>query len=118
MTPRSVALLALLAFGIASTARPATAQVTVFEGARIIPGDSGAAIENGALLVEGGIITRIGRKGEIALPVGAARIALDGKTVMPAIVSAHVHPGFQKGVSYSAENFTHETVLDDLNRAL
>ena len=96
----------------------ASAQTILFEGARIIPGDGGAAIENGALLVEGGGIARIGRKGEIAPPAGALRIALDGKTVMPAIVSAHVHPGFQKGLSYSAENFTRETVLDDLNRAL
>src|SRR5215470_16271535 len=96
----------------------ASAQTILFEGARIIPGDGGAAIENGALLVEGGVIARIGRKGEIAPPAGAARIALDGKTVMPAIVSAHVHPGFQKGRTYSAANFTRETVLDDLNRAL
>jgi imidazolonepropionase-like amidohydrolase len=118
MSPRSIALVALLVFGVALAAWPATAQVTVFEGARIIPGDGGPAIENGALLVEGDVIARIGRKGEIAPPVGAARIALDGKTVMPAIVSAHVHPGFQKGLSYSAENFTRETILDDLNRAL
>src|SRR5260370_7597266 len=54
----------------------------------------------------------------MVLPAGAARIALDGKTIMPAIVSAHVHPGFQKGLTYSAANFTRETVLDDLNRAL
>ena len=96
----------------------ASAQTILFEGARIIPGDGGAAIENGALLIDGGAIARIGRKGEMTLPAGAARIALDGKTIMPAIVSAHVHPGFQKGLSYSAENFTRETVLADLNRAL
>jgi imidazolonepropionase-like amidohydrolase len=118
MTPRPIVLFALLVFAAALTARTASAQVTLFEGARIIPGDGGAAIENGALLVEGGTITRIGRKGEIALPADANRIALDGKTLMPAIVSAHVHPGFQRGLSYSADNFTRETILDDLNRAL
>ena len=119
MTHRSIALLGLLALAVAlAAARPAAAQNALFEGARIIPGDGAAAIENGALLVEGGVITRIGRNGEIAPPMGAARIALDGKTVMPTIVSAHVHPGFQKGLAYSVENFTRETVLDDLNRAL
>jgi imidazolonepropionase-like amidohydrolase len=97
---------------------PVSAQTVLFEGARIIPGDGGTTIEDGALLVEGGAIARIGRKGEIVPPAGAVRIALDGKTVMPAIVSAHVHPGFQKGLAYSAENFTRETILDDLNRAL
>ncbi len=119
MTRRSIALFGLLAFVVAlAAARPAAAQITLFEGARVIPGDGGAAIESGALLVEGGVIARIGRKGEITPPAGAARIALDGKTIMPAIVSAHVHPGFQKGLTYSAANFTRETVLDDLNRAL
>src|SRR5258707_5380379 len=119
MTRRSIALFGLLAFVVAlAAARPAAAQITLFEGARVIPGDGGAAIESGALLVEGGVIARIGRKGEITPPAGAARIALDGKTIMPAIVSAHVHPGFQKGLTYSAADFTRETVLDDLNRAL
>jgi imidazolonepropionase-like amidohydrolase len=110
--------LLLLALVVTLMARPAAAQVTLFEGARIIPGDGGDVIENGALLVEGGAISLIGRKGEIALPASGVRIALDGKTIMPAIVSAHVHPGFQKGLAYSAANFTRETILDDLNRAL
>src|SRR5215831_8811064 len=118
MSRTSIALFGLLAFVVALAAGPAAAQVTLFEGARIIAGDGGETIENGALLVEGGVITRVGRKGEVAAPAGAVRIALDGKTVMPAIVSAHVHPGFQKGLTYSVENFTRETILDDLNRAL
>jgi hypothetical protein len=37
---------------------------------------------------------------------------------MAAIISTHVHPGFQKGRTYSADNFSRETVLDDLNREL
>src|SRR5262249_1274727 len=98
--------------------RPAAAQNALFEGARIVPGDGGAAIENGALLVEGGAITRIGRKGEIAPPMGAARVALHGETGLPAGVSAHAYPGFQKGITYSVANFTRETILEDLNRAL
>ena len=61
---------------------------------------------------------RVGRKGEIALPVGATRIELGDKTVMPALISTHVHPGFQMGLGYFAENFTRENILDDLNRAL
>jgi len=37
---------------------------------------------------------------------------------VPTLISTHVHPGFQKGASYVAENFGRETVLNDLNRAL
>jgi len=109
----SCALLALVAL-----AAPAAAQTILFEGVRVIPGDGGSAIENAAILVERGVITRIGRNGDVAAPAGAARVDLGGKTVMPPIVSAHVHPGFQKGLTYSAENFTRENIIDDLNRAL
>src|SRR5258708_25326287 len=97
---------------------PASAQSVLVEGARVIPGNGNAAIDNASLLVERGVITRIGRKGDIALPVGGTRVDLDGKTVMPTIISPHVHPGFQKGLTYLAENYTRETIMDDLNREL
>ncbi len=54
----------------------------------------------------------------LQLPPARRRIALAGKTVMPAIISPHVHPGFQRGLSYSADNFTRETILGDLDREL
>ena len=37
---------------------------------------------------------------------------------MPTLINAHGHPGFQRGLTYSADNFTRETIIDDLNRAL
>jgi len=107
--------------GLASVltlALPAVAQTIVFEGARVIPGDGSAAIENAAIVVDRGVIARIGRKGDIGLPAGATTINLDGKTLMPAIISTHVHPGFQKGLTYAAENFTRDNIVGDLNRAL
>ena len=57
-------------------AQPASAQTVLFEDARLIPGDGSAALESSAVLVERGIITRIGRSGEIAAPAGATRIDL------------------------------------------
>jgi imidazolonepropionase-like amidohydrolase len=98
--------------------QPAPAQTVLFEGARVIPGDGRPAIDSAALLVERGTITRIGRNGDIALPAGGTRVDLAGKTVMPAIISTHVHPGFQRGLTYLAENFTRETIMDDLDREL
>jgi imidazolonepropionase-like amidohydrolase len=108
--------LAILAAMLAAHTAPA--QTVLFEGERIIPGDGSPAINNAALLVERGAIARIAQAGEIALPAGGTRVDLTGKTVMPAIISTHAHPGFQKGLTYLAENFTRETILDDLNRAL
>ena len=37
---------------------------------------------------------------------------------MPTLISTHGHPGFQKGVTYVAANYTRDTVMNDLNRAL
>src|SRR5262249_35244919 len=73
---------------------------------------------NAAMLVENGMITRIGAKGSVNAPRAARHVDLTGKTIMPALVDAHGHPGFQRGLTYAAENFTRETILNDLNRAL
>jgi imidazolonepropionase-like amidohydrolase len=104
-------------FAAALAAERAPAQTILFEAGRVIAGD-GSTIEGAAFVVENGTITRIGRKNEITLPAGATRIDLGDKTVMPALISTHVHPGFQMGLGYFAKNFTRENILDDLNRAL
>jgi imidazolonepropionase-like amidohydrolase len=67
------------------------AAVTVYEGARLITGDGSAPVENSAFIVANGRFTAVGRKGELKVPSGAARVDLTGKTVMPAIVDAHKH---------------------------
>jgi imidazolonepropionase-like amidohydrolase len=88
---------------------------TLYEGARLIPGDGSPVIERSALLVDGGRIARIGKPGELQAP---RRVDLSGKTVMPMLIATHVHPGFQRGTTYAASNFSRETVINDLNRAL
>ncbi len=95
-----------------------SASVVLYEGARLIAGDGRAPIEDSAFLVERGTITKVGKKGELSAPTGAGRVNLTGKTVMPGLINAHGHPGFQRGLTYSADNFTRETIIDDLNRAL
>jgi imidazolonepropionase-like amidohydrolase len=65
--------------------------VTVYEGARLIVGDGSAPIPDAAFIVENGRFTAVGRKGQLKVPAGAARVDLTGKTVMPAIVDMHKH---------------------------
>jgi hypothetical protein len=55
------------------------APVTVFEGARLIAGDGSAAIEDSAFIVQNGHFTTVGRKGQLKVPAGAARVDLSGK---------------------------------------
>ncbi len=97
---------------------PNAGSVVLYENARLIPGDGRPAIERGAMLVRDGRISRIGRAGEIGLPPGAARVDLAGKTVIPTLTNAHTHVGFQRGATYSRENYGRESILEDLNRAL
>jgi imidazolonepropionase-like amidohydrolase len=92
--------------------------VILFEGARLIIGDGSGPIVDSAFLVQNGTVSKVGRKGRVIAPAGAQRIDLAGKTVMPTLIDAHGHPGFQRGLTYAADNFTRETIVDDLNRAL
>jgi imidazolonepropionase-like amidohydrolase len=91
---------------------------TLFEGARVILGDGSAPIEDGAFIVENNRFTAVGRKGQLTAPPGAARVDLAGKTVMPAIVDAHGHPGFLDAVTgkLSKANFTKANYIDHLER--
>ena len=70
---------------------PAATGVTVFEGARLIVGDGSDPIDNGVFLVEDGRIRQVGRAADVQVPEGATRVALAGKTVMPAIIDTHIH---------------------------
>src|SRR6266571_6552430 len=94
------------------------AGAVLYEAARFIPGDGSQPITNGAMLVENGTITKIGPKGRVDVPRDAVRVDLGGKTVMPALINTHGHPGFQRGLTYSAVNFTRDTIMEDMNRAL
>ena len=92
------------------------ATITVYEGARLIPGDGRPAIERAAFVVEKGRFTAVGQAGAVRIPEGASRVDLTGKTVMPALVNLHGHVGFQRGTTYAAENYTRENIIDNLNR--
>jgi imidazolonepropionase-like amidohydrolase len=124
MIRKTLTLAALLAVVTASSVQPVGAQArpptapVLYEGARLIPGDGSQPIASSAMLVENGMISRIGAKGSVNAPAGASRVDLTGKTVMPTLINAHGHPGFQRGLTYSADNLTRENIMDDMNRAL
>ena len=99
-----------------ATATPAASGAVLFEGARLIVGDASAPIENSAFVVEGDKIVRVGRKGEIEPPSGAARVDLTGKTVMPALVSTHVHIGLLDGMTFGPQVYTKDHLVEDLQR--
>jgi len=90
----------------------------LFEGARLLAGDARGPIENSAFLVEGYKFTRVGKKGDVRLPAGAARVDLSGKTVIPALIDIHNHLGWtdQRTNTASKQNYTRALVIDHLQR--
>ncbi len=110
-----------LAAGLASSAVVLTQSrsqpaAVVYEGARLIAGDGSAPIESGAVVVDNGRITAVGRKGAVTVPSGASHVDLTGKTVMPALINAHIHIGYEGYTSWSAENYVANNVADHLRR--
>jgi len=79
-----------LALGLLA-ALPVRAQVTAFEGARLIVGDGSAPIANATIVVNGARIVQAGPAASVQVPAGATRVNLAGKTVMPMILDTHVH---------------------------
>ena len=92
-----------------------TPDVRLFTGARVIVGD-GSVIDEGALLVRGDRIVRVGRAGEVPAPPGASVVDLTGRTVMPALVNTHAHLGWERYTSWGSGNFTRENLIDHLHR--
>jgi hypothetical protein len=118
LTATGSCLLVLASGWPASGTAPAQTARTViaFHGARWIPGDGDPAVENAVLLAEDGVITRVGPPIEVAIPEGAERVDLSGKTVMPMLVSLHAHLGWAKEATFAKENFTADNVAHQLRQ--
>jgi len=107
----------LLAVVSAAIAQPRV-DVVLVNGTVITVDDRNSVAQ--AIAIGDGKVVAVGASDEIRARAGAGTRVVDlaGKVVMPTLISTHVHPGFQKGVTYVAENYTRDTVLNDLNRAL
>jgi imidazolonepropionase-like amidohydrolase len=104
------------AWAVRLDAQRPVARVTLFEGARLITGDTSPPIEVSAFVVENERFTRVGRRGELQVPANATRVDLSGKTVIPALVDGHSHIGYMKNLSSGAQNYTRDNILDHMRR--
>ncbi|MBX9844195.1 MAG: amidohydrolase family protein [Xanthobacteraceae bacterium] len=84
----AVAAAAAVLATLAGFSNSASAQAVAYEGARLIVGD-GRVVENATIVVDGARIVQAGAG--VAVPAGATRVNLAGKTVMPMIIDTHVH---------------------------
>lgn len=88
----------------------------MFEGARLLLGDTRPPIENAAFIVESGRFTAVGPRDQVTPPAGAVHVDLSGKTVMPAMIDAHAHIGYMRDLTSGPQNYTRENILDHLHR--
>ncbi|MEO8681822.1 MAG: amidohydrolase family protein [Vicinamibacterales bacterium] len=106
-----------LVLPVAATAQP-RADLVLLNGT-VVTVDAKNTVAQ-AIAIGGGKVMAVGTTAEVkARAAGNARVIdLAGKTVIPALINTHGHPGFQRGLTYEASNFNRETVMNDLNRAL
>jgi Tol biopolymer transport system component/imidazolonepropionase-like amidohydrolase len=64
--------------------------IALIHGA-LIDGTGGDPLTNAVLILEHGKITAVGRMGEVSVPSGIETIDLEGKTILPGFIDAHVH---------------------------
>jgi imidazolonepropionase-like amidohydrolase len=113
-----VALTGVVATGSGIGAQTRAQSTLMFEGARLITGNDGPAIEDSAFVVENGRFSAVGRRGEVRAPRGTTAINLRGKTVMPTLIDAHSHLGYTDvaAATTTSANYTRENLLDHLQR--
>ena len=92
----------------------AATDVKAFVGARLIDGTGRPPIEDAVVLVHGGRVQAVGPRAQVAVPPGAERIDLAGKTIMPGLVNAHGHVGETVGLKAGPELNTADNVRRQL----
>lgn len=88
---------------------------TLIRDVTLIDGSGDAVQLHANLLIAGDSIVSIGTT---QIPPRTKVISMTGKTVMPLLISGHEHLGLLKGNTSSAENYTRENVVRQLQRYL
>jgi imidazolonepropionase-like amidohydrolase len=119
MTGRLLGTLALAVLGGAcggsDTAPAGEGTATFFQGARFVLGD-GEVVESGGMLIEGDRIVAVGDLASMSVPADTRTIDLTGKTVIPALIDAHAHLGYEGYTAWGADSYTRENMIENLER--
>ena len=86
----AVAANLLAAFTAACADNPTTG-ILALKGATIYANPTDPPIRKGVILIEDGVITAVGKKGDVAIPRGALTLNLKGSFVTAGLWNSHVH---------------------------
>lgn len=93
---------------------PADDQDTIlFTHATVIDGNGGKARENTDILIKGNSIVAVGKN--LKAP-GAKVVDLKGKTIMPSLISDHVHVGLIHGPNDKTNPYTRDKIVSQLKK--
>jgi imidazolonepropionase-like amidohydrolase len=88
-------------------------ETILFTHATLIDGKGGKPQENTDVLVKGNTIISIGKNLKAA---GARVVDLRGKTIMPSLISDHVHVGLIHGPDDKANPYTRDKIVSQLKK--
>jgi imidazolonepropionase-like amidohydrolase len=89
-----------------------------FKGALLIDGTGRQPVQNAVLIIDGDKIRAVGPSGSISIPKDADVRDVGGKTIMPALVNIHGHPGVTVNGLDTATEYTQENARKQLERYL
>ena len=112
---RLAVLLPAIMSGHIAMAQSPSEEYVLLEHLRVIVGD-GPVFSDTSVLLRGDTIAAVGTNTELTIPTGTRRIDLTGKTMMPAMIDAHAHLGYEGPTSWGAQNYSLDNLVDHLNR--
>lgn len=113
---RAIAAALLVLVSACMSNYPNTAANSVlYQGARLIIGN-GNVIENGALLIQDQEIVAAGTLADMTVPDDAMVVDVSGKSIIPALIDAHTHLGYEGYSSWGGDNYRRENIVEHLQR--
>ncbi len=109
-------LLIVLFVGSGLNVHAASDEAVLLQGATVISGKGGPALENTDICIIAERITFVGPTGTGKTPEGARVIDYRGKTIIPGLISVHSHVGQVDGTENSGVNYNPENILRQLRQ--
>lgn len=71
--------------------RPGRGGDLVVEGGTLLDPATGEVTENAVVVITGGVVRAVGRRGDVRVPAGSAVLRAHGRWVLPGLIDAHIH---------------------------